>query len=597
MNNLCAVKNISLIILLVTIGTVEALSQNNTTSYPKVAAWNWAGGRPEWYAKFGLVIIWPRDATARYIHEINPKTIVLPTDAWTFHRNLPEEWSIRDGNGNIITGLGGSANMMDMTRFCPKVNGRTYNDYFIEHYQDFDFVNAWDGVASDWLWVFPWRADNVGIDLDRNGVNDYDEYGRSWVQDEWTSGIRDFLSRLRNILPEGKVILYNPGGSSGYWKDLTNGKITEKFPLWGAGNWRAWFDEYMNWTANGQKPSTYLVNAHGDYLAKNQLPKSNENYRYMRWGLASVCMGDGWYNYEAYHEHWYNEYYDEYDLDLGQPTSEPQEIQSNVFARFFDNGAVIVNGTEETRSVSASDLQSLNGYNGPYYHFVGNQDPKVNNGSLFTSYTLEADNIYGDGLFLLKSPDTVITEIIIDNASHPTTAGQSKTNLIGSWTPGREPRSSSNPYTDNPAWTVGPDWSPDNEAVYRYHWKNSGSGSASAIFQVEINVTGQYHVYEWHGWIGDSEAQVGEATNMPYTVHHANGRTGGTINLRNNPGKWNYLGKFQFNTGGDNKVVITDNADGPVIADALKFVFASGENEPVDTQAPKPPTGVKVDKP
>ena len=65
-------------------------------------------------------------------------------------------------------------------------------------------LNAYDGVASDWLWSYPWNVSDV--DFDKNGVNDFDEHGRDWVQRIWTEGVESLLDNFRAIMGP------NPGG-------------------------------------------------------------------------------------------------------------------------------------------------------------------------------------------------------------------------------------------------------------------------------------------------------------------------------------------------------------------------------------------------
>ena len=66
----------------------------------------------------------------------------------------------------------------------------------------------------------------------------------------------------------------------------------------------------------------------------------------------------------------------------------------------------------------------------------------------------------------------------------------------------------------------------------------------TASWPIAAAATGNYRVYA--KWPASSQ----HATNAVYTVTHANGATGVTVNQRLNGGQWNLLGTFAFNAGG-----------------------------------------------
>jgi hypothetical protein len=100
----------------------------------------------------------------------------------------------------------------------------------------------------------------------------------------------------------------------------------------------------------------------------------------MRYGLTTAALADAYFYFEqAGTAHQLDYHYDEFEAELGYPMGPPSAIRPSVYVRYFDNGAVIVNGTGAPQTVTASDLQG-----GPYYRFQGGQVPAFNNGRVVT---------------------------------------------------------------------------------------------------------------------------------------------------------------------------------------------------------------------
>jgi len=75
-------------------------------------------------------------------------------------------------------------------------------------------------------------------------------------------------------------------------------------------------------------------------------------------------------------------------------------------------------------------------------------------------------------------------------------------------------------------------------------------------------------VYEWHG----DDPNADHATKAPFTIKFDGDTRTIPVNLRANNGKWNLLGTFKFAAGKAGSVTLSSNADGNVLADAVKFV-------------------------
>ena len=93
-----------------------------------------------------------------------------------------------------------------------------------------------------------------------------------------------------------------------------------------------------------------------------------------------------------------------------------------------------------------------------------------------------------------------------------------------------------------------------------------GAAPNTATWTPAIAASGNYRVYaKW-------TAHANRATDATYTVVHASGSTPVTVNQQTNGGQWNLLGTFAFTAGASGRIELTDQANGYVIADAIKLV-------------------------
>jgi hypothetical protein len=100
-------------------------------------------------------------------------------------------------------------------------------------------------------------------------------------------------------------------------------------------------------------------------------------------------------------------------------------------------------------------------------------------------------------------------------------------------------------------------------ANYNYH--TTGVGTDTFTWTPNIPTAGSYKVYAW--WT----TYTNRATNAPYTIYYNGGSQEVRVNQQTNGGQWNLLGTYDFAAGTSGYVVLSDDADGIVIADAIKF--------------------------
>jgi 5-methylcytosine-specific restriction endonuclease McrA len=100
---------------------------------------------------------------------------------------------------------------------------------------------------------------------------------------------------------------------------------------------------------------------------------------------------------------------------------------------------------------------------------------------------------------------------------------------------------------------------------FQYNENEPGSGSDTATWTPNLPEAGDYKVYVW--WV----ANANRATDAPYTITYAGGSVTIDVNQQINGSQWNYLGTYPFAAGTTGSVVLSDDANGYIIADASKF--------------------------
>jgi len=570
--------------LMLIFGYSDGFSQFNH-SYPRTGIFHWGGAPLEWYARFDLVVIgFSDDNLARGIKDINSNTIVLCSvkDWNTFSRKVvPDEWYVRDSKGNKVLIYGGVP-FVDISNYCPKVGSvgnKRYNLYLAEHVVSEVNLNILDGIASHGVWSHPFGTSDV--DIDRNGKNDWIEHGRDWLERKWLEGVDVTVQEIRRLIGNNKIILLNSGRFHEFNWAETNGMLLEDTFL--HYSFRFFNRSYREWMKAAPEPHCLLLDGIG---------VSKDQFFWMRYLLGTTLLGDGYFSFSERPsmEHHYDGYYDEFDVELGMPTSGSKMLRDfsdndkGVYVRFFENGAVIVNVSENNVDISDSDLSSLSGYDGPYWRLKGGQVPHFNNGNQFSQVTLVGQNynkaFVGDAIILLKSLQTVISDIVIDSDDEGTSPGSNSAQYFGSW----------NQIIDNVdnAYVLG---ARANSKIFSLAVAVSNSSNTYSIFQPKIGVAGKYNVYEWHGMVTNRN----QASNVTYEISNINGIKQKVVDQSRNFGKWNLLGEYEFTPNHDGCVKIkTNGAVGAVVADAIKFEFINSNVSNPGGGATNPLTGESI---
>ena len=582
------------------LGSPNAWGQIPNHTFPRTAIWQWAGSMPEWFAKFDLAMTRIDDpGFISAVRSQNPNIIWLPTHdfntAYDFIPDFPQDWYVLDSRGRKFDIGYGARGTADMSDLCPRVNGQRLIDYYPQYIKQLVGNAGADGMATDGLYSrahLEWRNFD-DIDLDRNGVNDLQEHGKDWVLRHWAAGVEEFVQNIRNALGPDKIFIINSGSGDTPGLGVANGYVHEY-----GGNITDWDYErnyWLNRIAASAKPPIFLQQSNPDERDPNFFRPSKNYLSFMRFSLVKAMLFGRYYTFEHVDgksaDHFWNNYFDEFDLDLGHPTGPMQQVKSGIWVRFFDKGVGITNLGGSDQTISDQDLQAASGYNGPYYRFLGGQDlalngaNAMNNGQRFTSvrlygyaYTGYNDSRYitGDGVILVRTPQTVVSEIVIDNAEPGTSPGSDVAQLH-------------NGFSQLEGCRPGGSYYYSLRCYGSYPYAVGAPGNATAVFAPNIGAAGNYEVYEWHGSLPGSQA-----SNVRYIVKFANGSTTKTVDQRQNYGKWNYLGTFRFAAGKSGNVTIsTAGANGAVMADAIKFVYTESDVAR-DTDPPAAPQSVEV---
>lgn len=595
--------------------------------YPLIGWMTFDGAVDEFYARFDFIASRHHDkAWADRVHAINPNTLLTFTQDWNVGCGLsgiPSEWFLRISDGTILDS--GYGPMLNYTKFAPAATagahaGKTYQEACSDYMTSIDF-NSFFGIFTDGLWgrdqmIHPdgpygffdsdWRDD---IDIDNNGIDDHDEIGsvkwptkNAWAND-WQEGVDTLLRLMRQKLDAkapGRPIILNVG-SPFYWgRQWINGHIVEHY--WGD------VRNAVNHTARDPYASGFQAEALAPYMSvadgmpdlddpesrSNPLGETRDHLKWMRFGLVTSMFDDYFFsnqdaNYNPHavdssgnwyqQEHYWSFWYDEFEVELGKPLDVAKELKAGLGYRCFEQGIALANLDGTSKSITATELSGLcAGHSGTYYKVKSGQDlalaalgtwTPLHNGGQFTSATLTGVRYYsdynyrGDGLILTITPQTLVSDIIVDNnymSTSPTVRVQPDGYpvILSGMVQESDCGAGSNYYTVRCGW---------NNKSDAYAIQNSGSPRAE--FVPTIGVPGQYEVFEWHGKTNTGTM----ASAATLTVNHAGGSTSLPLNQQINQGGWTSFGTYQFDAGDSGSVVLTNSGAGQLMADAIKFKY------------------------
>jgi hypothetical protein len=126
------------------------------------------------------------------------------------------------------------------------------------------------------------------------------------------------------------------------------------------------------------------------------------------------------------------------------------------------------------------------------------------------------------------------------------------------------------PISDNVDADYTGGWRVANQSAGQYganvYYHAKGTGQGTARWTLAVPEAGTYHVYAcWTSYFN-------RAPNAPYTVNYEGGSETVYVSQQISGGCWNLLGTYYFGVG-NYSVMLSNDANGYVIADAIKFVL------------------------
>jgi hypothetical protein len=197
-------------------------------------------------------------------------------------------------------------------------------------------------------------------------------------------------------------------------------------------------------------------------------------------------------------------------------------------------------------------------------------DPTLTSGS--DTYDIDGYQVYGLGSTTLAAGQHTVrfTLAAVGRAGGKAIAPDQLTLVSGG-----EPADVPNTVSDNdfiPGFdTLTGTWTDVNSISGAYGNSHdthaAGTGTAGVEFRPDVPMNGVYEVAAWF------KSASGQASNASYVINHADGQTAVTVNEASGGGRWVRLGEFAFSGGGDGTVSLSDDADGTVVADAVRLSY------------------------
>jgi hypothetical protein len=386
-------------------------------------------------AKLDYVIIGSSQAlaneTAAAVRKLNPDAILLKYTMlqevsssfggyWELKRDKAHaeagpnqtnahDWFARDFAGNQVSNFPNNWTINITSYARPDTNGDRFPEWAAK--LDYDWwikFDQWDGVYEDSVHWRP-RTPSSGAAIDWSGGSESDN-GK--INSEFRLGHQAYWNEMRRLAP-GKFIVVNHDwylseypNALGRWAlpeydRQVDGGLLERAMRSSdlEGKPRTPWDQTMR---NYRRSMDYFLNPD---LTMFVVVGEPDNYRFLRYSLATCLMNDGYFDYGPLERHQYGtvEWFDEFDLAgtagtdwLGRAIDAPPSSPwvSGVWRRDFEGGVALVNprgNGQQTVTIEEG-----------FHRIAGRQETLVNNGQPAGRITL----LDGDGIILVR--DTAI---------------------------------------------------------------------------------------------------------------------------------------------------------------------------------------------
>ncbi len=294
-----------------------------------------------------------------------------------------ENWWLRDSRGRLVQWTNAfAAYEINTTEWAkPDQAGLRYAEWRVE--RDYKYFHVRPEFDI-------WYLDN-GATKPLVREADWDGSGRNARNDDpriaaaYRRGNARGWEHIRKVQP-GALLIGNADDLSSpeYWGKL-NGAFMEAVmgKSWSMESWAGW-DKVM------ERYRLTMRDVVAPKLVGFNVVGRADDYRLMRYGLASCLMDDGYFAYSTLENQFGTApWFDEFDADLGQPIDPAQVApwRDEVYRRRFERGMVLLNPTKAAVSVDVPP---------GYRRLLGKQEPTLNTGLAVSRLTIGAK----DGVIL-----------------------------------------------------------------------------------------------------------------------------------------------------------------------------------------------------
>lgn len=269
----------------------------------------------------------------------------------------PDQWYLTDEHGAKRSFWQGTA-ILNVTDRAPLVSNKRWNDYLPEFVaKEILSRPEWDGVFYDNGWEDISYFAGGKVDLNRDGKSE----DGAIADQAWRDGLRSIYKKTRALAP-GKIVMENEGLV--YAPDV-DGVFLENFSA--SKDWKT-VVAGLKKAVQTSKKNLAVLNAN------SQNTGEQNNWRLMRYGLATALLHDSFYSFDyGDQDHGQTWWYDEYETYLGAAVGIAREVRAGIWRRDFESGIVLVNTAAKQVDVAFTE---------EFERLKGVQDTAVNDGSI-----------------------------------------------------------------------------------------------------------------------------------------------------------------------------------------------------------------------
>ncbi|MDJ0928066.1 MAG: putative glycoside hydrolase [Gammaproteobacteria bacterium] len=264
-------------------------------------------------------------------------------------------------------------------------NGQRYSEWLA----DYDYATFFEPVPEFDIWYFDNALSRPAVkraDWDLDGRNERQD--DAFVEEMYRVGNVRHWARARELRPDAMLMANSDDLSSPEYRQQLEGAFLEAIV---GLNWST--ETKQGWVAAMERYRAAIRDTRAPHMVTFNVHGRIDDYATMRFGLASALLEDGYYAYsEAGASYRSVPWFDEFDVDLGQPVEPPQAepYEKRVYRRVFEKGMAIVNPTRRRVTV---DIEP------GYRRFLGSQDSATNDGTSARSVAIPPR----DGLLLVRA--------------------------------------------------------------------------------------------------------------------------------------------------------------------------------------------------